>query len=440
MGSRGSGIVGSSWPHSISGIGGIGEYGGLGGLYVRSDVEQSAYGEQDLQNLQDDTANVLKEITNQGANQDGFTSSLSPRAPELQHGVKEQGFSEYDTDELQEPIDENNVDRATIEKGSNEGAQKARHPHKKDYANKKRTVGAKRRKKTSFRKQKLHKNIAASRNSIEANVDAKNETAGKNESADSAKADSEATPANNESITAGSKEAVETSPEIKTPGDVSDSQNVTAASNVTPSTRDKVDPYSSIGSDVSSMETASNMKISNMEHGNEAAQTRSSAPGQQKETDTQEHKDKSTSEADNILSKIKEGVAVKKHMTKEEMNSLESPVHALVKSIFHKAAKNVMKDFTKSSGLQNIAKMLVKAAVHNAMLGRPSAEKALELAEKAKKQSKKAKKKKTKKANTRSLKKKLDETKLVKDDLMAIGGHKVAKTQGKSKKKATKKD
>ena len=453
VGSHGSAVGGHGWLHhpaagvgGIGGIGGIGGYGGWGGLFMRSGVEPSYYEEDDLDNLQDDTAKVLKDIANQGADQDGFTSSLGPKAPLISAGVEEKAAPDYDKDDLEESLkEENGVNRASIENKSlsvptfdalHGDSLIPRKAHGKDYANKKRTVASKRGKKNSFRR-KSHKKAAIHRNSIESTVGSKNEAAGKNESETSVKGDNETAAVNETAKDAGS--------EFTGLGNATDGQNLTDAGNATLSTRGKMDPYASIGSDLSSTETASNINTNiGKESESEAAQVRSHAPAQHKEKDlldmAKEYQEKSTKEVETAFSKMKEGVAVKKHMTKEEMKSLESPVHALVKSIFHRAAKNVMKDFTKSNGLQNIAKMLVKAAVHNAMLGRPSAEKALEVAEKVKKKQKKnEKKKKSKKANTRSLKKKLDAAKLVKDDLMAIGRQKITKTEGKVKGKKEKK-
>ena len=417
---------------------------------MRSLVEPSSYGDESLQNLQDDTAKVLKEIANTGVDQDGFISSLSPKAPELSGASSEASAAEYSKDSQQESLkEESGVDRAKIENeplsvpafdASQGDYFVARKPHSRDYSNKKRTVRSKRGKKNSYRRRKSHKKAATNRNNIEGSIEGKNETAGKNETEASS------------SPQEASKDGTENSGDMANATVAVSGQNLTAPSNATPSARGKIDPYSSIGSDVSSMESASNMKIninkdsSKSESSIQSGEVRSHAPRQGKTDKSSDvHNDiidmareykEDNKEAEKIISKMKEGVAVKKHMTKEEVKSLETPVHALVKSIFHKAAKNVMKDFSKSNGLQNIAKMLVKAAVHNAMLGRPSAEKALEIAEKAKKQSKKtrAKKKKSKKAHTRSLKKKLDAAKLVKDDLMAIERQKVAKSGSKGAK------
>ena len=418
---------------------------------MKSLIEPSSYSDESLQNLQDDTANVLKEIANTGVDQDGFTSSISPKAPELSGVSSEDSVAEYGKDKQQESIrDESGVDRTKIENeplsvptfdASQGDYFVARKPHTRDFSNKKRTVRPKRGKKKSYRRRKSHKKAATNRNNIEGSIEGQNETAGKNETEASS------------SVQEASKDSTKASGDVANETATVSGQNLTASSNATPSTRGKIDPYSNIGSDVSSMESASNMKInidkdsSTSESSTESGEVRSHAPGQGKtETSSDVHNDiidtareykEDNKEAEKIISKMKEGVAVKKHMTKDEVKSLETPVHALVKSIFHKAAKNVMKDFSKSNGLQNIAKMLVKAAVHNAMLGRPSAEKALEIAEKAKKQSKQprskknAKKKKAKKAHTRSLKKKLDAAKLVKDDLMAIGRQKVTKSGSK---------
>ena len=416
----------------------------------------------------------MKDIANQGVDQDGFVSSLGPREPELSAGAAESGIADYDKEEMQESFKEaNGVDRATIENESlsvptfdaSHGDSMIGKKRSKDFPSKKRTVGSKRGKKNSFRRRKLHKKAVANRNEIEASADGKNETAAKNESSatiegkegskDNGTIDGEAGKAalketedaknvanDSNSADAGSKGDTEDKTNLK------ENQNGTAGANVTSSARTKIDPYSSIGSDTSSMESARNMKINiDKDGGSEASTSKDGAAEQQKKTkihtskSTDVHDDVISTEqeykeadkgADNVPSEVKEGAAVKKHMTKQEMKSLESPVHQLVKSIFHKAASNVMKDFTKSNGLQNIAKMLVKAAVHNAMLTRPSIEKALNGSEK--KGKKQNKKKKSKKTQTRTLKK-LDAAKLVRDDLMAIGRHKIGKSKGKVAKK-----
>ena len=453
----GSHYGGYGWLHSapsidgissIGSIGGIGGYGSWGGTYLRSGVEPSYDGDS-LDNIQDDTASVLKEVANNGADQDGFSTSLGPKVPELPAGTSDPKVSEYDKEDLEDSIREaNGVDRATIESeslsvpsfdASHVDSVLAGNKRSKDYPSKKRTVNSKRAKKTSFRRRKLHKKAATSRNSIEANADSKNDTVKGNE-ATASKDNAEDSKGSKGANLAGSKDSEKV--------ESKDTQVYSAnnSTNATSSTRGKVDPYSSIGSDTSSVETASHTKVSgNKESGSEADKSQSGAAQQQKKASIDQSKSSDVhtdiisngleykggdKEAINIPSKMKEAAAVKKHMTNADIKEIEMPVHALVKSIFHKAAKNVMQDFTKSNGIQNIAKMLVKAAVHNAMLNRPSAAKVLK--DVVKKQGGKKvtkeqkKKKKPKHTHRRSFKKRLDATKLVKDDLMAISKQKSA--------------
>ncbi|XP_065062056.1 uncharacterized protein LOC135688921 isoform X1 [Rhopilema esculentum] len=447
MGGFGGGSIGGhGWLNSLSGLGGIGEYGGWGGSYLRSDVE-TQYDYPSIQNIQDDTAKLLKDVSGNNVDQDGFSTSMSPKEPELDfHRPTGSEESALYQDDIEESIkDASGVDRATIESeslsvptfdASHGDSLIARSKAKKDSKQRKRTVSGKRAKKMSVSKMNTHKKVAASRD----NIEAKNETS----TADNATASEgsnvkEAVPDNTSANTTDTSAG----------NNIADNATVTedqSKSNKTLSARGKVDPYSSIGTDTSSEESASNVNVninkdsSSESKSNDATQEKKTQIKDSKAETNDVHNDVintgyeyNEATKSNVPSKVKEGAAVKKHTTKADAD-LEQPVHMLVKSIFHKAAKNVMKDFAKSNGLKNVAQMLVKAAIHNAMLKRPSMTSALKAMSK---QTKKANKKKKKfHAERRSkLQNKKDakpETRSMKstttDDLMAIGGKKAEKS------------
>ena len=448
MGGFGGGSIGGhGWMNSLSGLGGIGEYGGWGGSYLRSDVEPQ-YDYPSIQNIQDDTAKILKDVSGNNVDQDGFSTSMSPKEPELGfHRPTGSEESALYQDDIEESIkDASGVDRATIESeslsvptfdASHGDSLIARNKAKKDSKQRKRTVSGKRAKKMSVSKMKAYKKVAASRD----NIEAKNETstadnATASEGSNAKEAVPENTAANTTDTSAGNSLAENAT--------VTEDQS---KNNKTLSTRGKVDPYASIGTDTSSEESASNVNVN--VNKDSSSESKSNDAMQEKKTQIKDSKAETNdvhndvintgyeyNEAtkSNVPSKVKEGAAVKKHMTKAESETLEQPVHMLVKSIFHKAAKNVMKDFAKSNGLKNVAKLLVKAAIHNAMLKRPSMTNALKTMSK---QTKKANKKKKKfhgerRSKLQNQKDAKPETRSMKstttDDLMAIGGEKAEKT------------
>lgn len=447
--------------------------------------------------MQDDTSKVLKDLSSHDENQDGFSTSFSEKNPELSYRNGASEFSEADNKELDASLEQGNgMDRGTFE---NEALSKpyfdAEHGDSLTESSqlKKHTVHNKHQSKkdSQITSRDSVENSTATADNGTANADSKVEGNSENEkkaetsTADKDKKDEASTEnkdkkdetstenkdKKDETSTDNKDKKDETSTENKEKkpdtstanADVSNNDNAqnntatdassAAASNSTNgngtvTVRGKFDPYSSIGTDMSSDEGASNMKLNiNKDSGSDGKtmeqkktniheSVKESSKDSTKESPKDSAGDVHTDiintahayDGSNKRAEIKEGEAVKKHMTKQDEEMLKSPVHSLVKSIFHKAAKNALLDFTKSSGLKNVAKLLVHAAVHNAMLKRPEYLKAFKTKQEAKKKLKKGKKKHVK-AEVRSPKTAKKEN--PKDDLMEIGRDKVAKNADK---------
>ena len=168
---------------------------------------------------------------------------------------------------------------------------------------------------------------------------------------------------------------------------VNSSTNATGSKDVT-TRMQTTDPYLSIGSDSSSNHqqpiTHLKPKVSewhSSDHSNDAI-----ADFSPKSVTANVHNDIV------MTNQAAKDTAKKGHISKKSKDAdiLNLPVSSMVKTILDKAAKHAVHDFTKTTGLKNVAKLLVKAAVHNALRKRPEFVKAFK--DKAKK-SKKSKKK-----------------------------------------------
>ena len=471
------GIAGGIGGFGIHGAYGVGGFGSWTSPYLRSGID-NADEISDIQNIQDDTSKVLKDLSSHDENQDGFSTSFSERNPELSYRNSASELSEVDNREIDESLEQGNgMDRGTIE---NEALSK---PYFDAEHGDSLTESSQLKKHTVHGKHPSKKdNEVASRDSVENSTATADNSTASGESQSKVETSTESKEKKDEASTENQNKKDETSTETKDKKDETSAENkesksdtstanadVSSTDNTQNSTttdassaqasnstngngtitvRGKFDPYSSIGTDMSSDEGASNMKLNiNKDSGSEGktmeqkkTNIHESVKESPKDSTKESPKDSAGDVHTDIIStahaydgsnkraEIKEGEAVKKHMTKQEKEMLKSPVHSLVKSIFHKAAKSALLDFTKSSGLKNVAKLLVHAAVHNAMLKRPAYLKAFKTKQESKKKLKKGKKK-HENAEVRSPKAAKKEN--PKDDLMEIGRDKVEKNADK---------
>ena len=479
------GIAGGIGGFGVHGAYGVGGFGGWSSPYLRSGID-NADEISDIQNIQDDTSKVLKDLSSHDENQDGFSTSFSERNPELSYRNSASELSEVDNREINESLEQGNgMDRGTID---NEALSK---PYFDAEHGDSLTESSQLKKHTVHGKHPSKKdNEVASRDSVENSTAAADNSTASGETQSKAETSTENKEKKDEASTENQNKKDETSTEHKAEtsaenkdkkdetsaenkerksdtstanADVSSTDNAqnsttadassaqasnTTNGNATITVRGNFDPYSSIGTDMSSDEGASNMKLNiNKDSGSEGktmeqkkTNIHESVKESSKDSTKESPKDSAGDVHTDIIStahaydgsnkraEIKEGEAVKKHMTKQEKEMLKSPVHSLVKSIFHKAAKSALLDFTKSSGLKNVAKLLVHAAVHNAMLKRPAYLKAFKTKQESKKKLRKGKKK-HEKAEVRSPKAAKKEN--LKDDLMEIGRDKVEKNSDK---------